>query len=248
MSKPAAQGPVAAGLGVFVTGLVYGSTWAQRGMTADQVAASEPGPEMLLSGAAGLIAGFVLWLVFRRKPGSRSVPVDVAPDAPRLLVDDQVRVAWTGHSRISWALWAVLGVGVLSMLIPIVQSLMTGSWSMAVFMLLAAALIAVAGSAMAATVTVNVHGVQVKALRRFSLATIPWSGIAGATVMPVSPLRDFGGWGSRLGLHGEQGIITAGGSALRIDRGAEGIFVITVMDAETAAAAVNTLVTRRNGE
>ncbi len=47
-------------------------------------------------------------------------------------------------------------------------------------------------------------------------------------------------------LEGEHGIITAAGPALRLDRGHDDPLVITVTDAEAAAAAVNTLVSRRS--
>ena len=99
---------------------------------------------------------------------------------------------------------------------------------------------------MSATVTVGAPGVRVRALGLITWADVPLRDIAGATVTRVNPMRDFGGWGRRLNLRGEHGIITAAGPALRLDRGHGDPLVITVTDAEAAAAAVNTLVSRRS--
>ncbi|WIY83055.1 DUF1648 domain-containing protein [Propionimicrobium sp. PCR01-08-3] len=197
----------AIGMAVFIAGLSNASVWMQRGMSADEVAAS---------------------------------------DAPRLMVDDSVRVAWTGRTRSSAVMWAVLGLGVLAVAIPAIQTLLAGSVGLGLLLLILAAFIALSAFALSGTVTVDARGLRVRSLGAISWATIPLDSIAGATVAEVRPLADFGGWGRRLGRDGSHGVITASGPALRLDRGDEGAFLITVQDAESAAAAVNTLVNRRN--
>ena len=248
MKQGRVMGPLGVGLAVFIGGLSNGAAWMQRGMTPDEVASSDPGWAILISGIAGVIVGVGLWLVFRRRPIPGGVAADVAADAPRLLVDDPVRVAWIGHTAASKVVWVFLGVGIAATAIPAVSSFAAGSWGLGIFCALTAALLTVLGLAMSATVTVGAPGVRVRALGLITWADVPLRDIAGATVTRVNPMRDFGGWGRRLNLRGEHGIITAAGPALRLDRGHGDPLVITVTDAEAAAAAVNTLVSRRSKE
>lgn len=236
----------AIGMAVFIAGLSNASVWMQRGMSADEVAASDPGSAIVLSLIAGGVVGAGFWLIFRKHPNSAQVKADVASDAPRLMVDDSVRVAWTGRTRSSAVMWAVLGLGVLAVAIPAIQTLLAGSVGLGLLLLILAAFIALSAFALSGTVTVDARGLRVRSLGAISWATIPLDSIAGATVAEVRPLADFGGWGRRLGRDGSHGVITASGPALRLDRGDEGAFLITVQDAESAAAAVNTLVNRRN--
>lgn len=119
------------------------------------MASSDPGWAILISGIAGVIVGVGLWLVFRRKPIPGGVAADVAADAPRLLVDDPVRVAWIGHTAASKVVWVFLGVGIAATVIPAVSSFAAGSWGLGIFCALTAALLTVLGLAMSATVAVS---------------------------------------------------------------------------------------------
>ena len=246
MKQGRIMGPLSVGLAVFLSGLGNGAAWMQRGMTPDEVASSDPGWVMLISAIAGVVVGAALWLVFRRTPTPGGVAANVAADAPRLLVDDPVRVAWIGHTAVSKMVWVFLGFGIVVTVVPAVRAFAAGSWGLGIFLMLFAALLTVFGLAMYATATVDARGVRVRALGLITWADIPLSEIAGATVTVVNPVGEFGGWGRRIGFAGEQGIVTDAGPALRLDRGHDAPFVITVSDAEAAAAEVNTLVGRRS--
>ena len=171
--------------------------------------------------------------------------VNIDATAPRLLVDDAVTLAWTGRTRVARAVAVVIGLGALSTAVLIPMMIAAGTWGSALLMALLTALIVVLGLAMAANVTVDGRGVRARALGFIPWFDVPLNAIAGATVVDVRPLRDFGGWGMRVGFNGERGLITAGGPALRIDRGEQGPFLVTAADAEAAAATLNTLVARR---
>lgn len=245
MKQGRVMGPIAAATAIFMSGAINGTIFAQRGMSAEQVRSAGPDWMLLWSGVIALAVGVLLALVFRRRPSNTPVPAAVAETAPRLLVDDSVRLAWTGRTPVSKAVWVALGFGVVVTAIPMVLMLIGGAWSAAIMMAATIALLVVLGFATSANVTVDARGVRARSLGFIPWATIPLDTISGATVTHVSPLGDFGGWGRRIGFNGDQGLVTAEGPGLRLDRGELGAFIITVADAEAAAATVNTLVARR---
>jgi hypothetical protein len=57
-------------------------------------------------------------------------------------------------------------------------------------------------------------------------------------------LREFGGWGYRVGTDGTVGIVVRTGEGLRIRRTGDRSLVVTVDDAATGAALLNTLADR----
>lgn len=240
-------GPISAATAVFMSVTMNGSVWLQRGMNADQIRDASFGLVVVVAGIAAAAVGVLGWLILRRSPSSEPVPVNIATTAPRLLVDEAVTLAWTGRTRLAPVAMVVLAVGVLVNVIPVPLMIANGNWGSALVMALLAALIAVLGLAMAANVTVDARGVRARALGFIPWVDVPMHTIAGATVRNVSPLGEFGGWGLRAGFHGERGLITSGGPALRIDRGDQGPFLITLTDAEAAAATLNTLLARREG-
>ncbi|KAA6213349.1 DUF1648 domain-containing protein [Streptomyces albofaciens JCM 4342] len=96
-------------------------------------------------------------------------------------------------------------------------------------------------------------GVQVTADRRgLTVASslvprprlrIPLARMREAGVQRISPLADFGGWGYRL-RSGRSGIVLRRGEALALRLANGRVFVVTVDDAATGAALLNTLLTR----
>lgn len=243
-------GPVAGGTAVFLSSVMNGSVWMQRGMTAEQVAAaSSPDLPLVAGGLVALLVGGLLHLGLRRKPSDAAVPVEIAATAPRLLVDDAVRVAWTGRTRVARAVWVLLGAVGLVTVVPMAAMLVAGTWGGAVIMAFTVVLLVVVGAAMVANVSIDARGVRARVLGVVPLVNIPLTSISAASVTQVSPLGEFGGWGLRVGLNGEMGLVTSAGPAVRIERGSqEGPFLITLTDAEAAAATLNTLLSRRGGD
>ncbi len=241
------MGPISAATAVFMSVVMNGSLWLQRGMAAEQVPDASFDLAMVVASIAAAAVGVLGWLVFRRPRSEAPVPLNIASNAPRLLVDEAVTLAWTGRTRLAPAAIVVLGIGTLATVIPVPLMVASGNWGSAIVMALLAVVIAVLGLAMAANVAVDARGVRARALGFIPWADVPMQTIAGATVKNVNPLGDFGGWGLRAGFNGERGLITSGGPALRIDRGDQGPFLITLSDAEAAAATLNTLLARREG-
>lgn len=245
MKQGRAMAPIAAATAVFMSATINGTVISQRGLSAEQVPTASMGWSVIWGAALAVGVGLALWALVRKRASEAPVPADVAVDAPRLLVDDSVRLAWTGRTPVSRAVWIVLGLAGLTVAIPMVLMAYNRQWSGALLMGLTLLLLLLVGLGMSASVTVDARGVRASSLGFIRWARIPLETIAGATVGDVSPLGDFGGWGRRIGFNGEQGLVTAGGPALRLDRGEQGVFVFTLADAEAAAATVNTLIGRR---
>ncbi len=62
--------------------------------------------------------------------------------------------------------------------------------------------------------------------------------IASVRAIDVDPFAEFGGWGLRYGLDGRYGVVLRRGEALEVTRVGGRRFVVTVDDAQTAAAAL----------
>jgi hypothetical protein len=73
---------------------------------------------------------------------------------------------------------------------------------------------------------------------------VPLSDIASADVATIDPFGQFGGWGIRYGFGGRVGIILRSGEALEVIRKSGRSIVITVDDAESAAALLGGLIAR----
>ncbi|MEV4944332.1 hypothetical protein [Streptomyces sp. NPDC053755] len=94
-------------------------------------------------------------------------------------------------------------------------------------------------------VTVDRRGVTVRpALAPWPRVGVPLEGVEGAVARDVDAVREFGGWGYRVRAH-RTGLVLRSGEALVVRREGGREFAVTVPDAATAAALLNTLVERR---
>lgn len=93
-------------------------------------------------------------------------------------------------------------------------------------------------------VTVDREGLTVRSVLRWPRYRVPLDEVVRADVTHVSPLRDFGGWGWRVGRDGRVGVVLRRGEALQVTRTARRSIVVTVDGAATAAGVLNALVDR----
>ncbi|MYT28111.1 MULTISPECIES: hypothetical protein [unclassified Streptomyces] len=188
--------------------------------------------------AAGAAAGVLAWLL-------------AGPDAPaprtgtgaagRLDLPAGVRAGW---SRTVSSLPLAL-VGGLLTAVGILQ-IVLGALLGGAVMGLGGALVV---GCCSARVTVDRRGLTVQpALLPFPLRRIPLAKVAEATSRSIAALSEYGGWGYRIRPGGSGLLLRSGeGVVLRLTNGRE--FVVTVDDAATAAALLNTyLDRRRSGE
>ncbi|MET9347059.1 DUF1648 domain-containing protein [Streptomyces termitum] len=192
--------------------------------------------------AVALGAGVVLALAGHGL--SRLVPPEdataagtrIAPGAPRLDLGAGEAAGWsraTASAPLTALALLFLAGGVVAALL--------GPWPL----LLLAVAVAVPGLALARVrVVVDRHGLTVRStLFPRPRVHVPLAEIAGADVREVRALREFGGWGYRVRAH-RSGVVLRSGEALTVRRGNGREFVVTVPDAGTAAALLNTLAER----
>lgn len=91
-------------------------------------------------------------------------------------------------------------------------------------------------------VTVERHGVRARlGLFGFPRRFIATDAIVRAIVVNVRPVKDYRGWGDRLG-HGTRAFVSRRGEALRLELTRGPAFVVTIDDARRAADRVNAFV------
>jgi membrane protein len=243
--------PIAGGVATLLTVSLNGMLMNQRGLTEEQVLASSvpsPVPLLFVGMLTAILVGVGMAFALRRRPDGLEVPVALDDADPRLAVDEDIRVAWTGRTRVGRGVLAALGASaVVTLILMICWLLVHPSWEPLVFMALLLLTFAFVGATTSASVTIDSRGVRIRGVGPISFADIPLTGIAKASVVDINPFRDFGGLGQRYALDGTRGFITGKGAALRVDRGeSEGAFIITLHAPEAAATALNTLVARRS--
>jgi len=237
---PSARGPLAGfggAVAVFLGGLLFGSLTSQRpGEVAQAFPVSWLLPTLLLAA----VVGVGLWRWGRlRPPALDGTPRPVPVGAVRLDVPDTTRVAWTGHA-------ALPDVGImLVVLLAVTPLLVVAVLGMPWLLLLAVGIVALLVLTGSARVVVDAEGLRVTSLF-LTWSRVPLDRVAEARTGTVSPLREFGGYGWRIGKDGTRGFVTRSGEALVVERIGEPPVVVTVDDAAEAAAVLNTLASRRS--
>lgn len=214
---------------------VLGSLDLQRGL-ADASLTPDVHGVMLLGVLIGGIGGALAALL---TPGDRPQPTTdpVPPTAARVPLAPQERATWVGRVTGSMII-AVAGVVALAAAVT--------AWAAhsTVALTPLAVVILVLLAHVQFTVTVDSRGLQARSLLGFPRLTVPADEVLHAEEVMVSPLRDFGGWGYRIGAGGRVGIVLRSGVALQVTRSGGRVYVVTVDDAATGAALLNTLTAR----
>ncbi len=220
---------LSSGLAVFITVLSLSGVHAQRGLT-DAHQARLPGVGLALAVAAGFAAaGLTFWLA----PPSPGGPRPASSELPHLPLRRDERAVWTSHDASPIVLVAAGALVILAGGIYLLTHELVGSG-----ITLAAA--AVVASLTGVRVRVDQEGLtwRMGVFHR----RIPLSHITSARAVKVDPMK-YGGWGYRLSGNG-QAIVTRRGPGLRITRSGASDLTITVPDAQTGAALLNTLLDR----
>lgn len=216
------------GLGVAFTSL--GLALAQRGSTdAAAVTLGEVAP--------WIGAGFVLAAIIGVGFALLTRPVPIAPPTlgrgpAALQLAPGERASWS--RSVSASARILVPSLVVFVVIAAVFLLVGLPWVAVVYVVLGAVVL----SNLVWSVRVDAGGLRVRSafgVPRFSVAA---SDVLEARVIPVDPLRQFGGWGIRVG-GGTWGVIIRAGEAIEVVRAGKSSFVVTVDDAETAATLLN---------
>lgn len=214
--------------------IIFGASLAsQRGATDAQT--TQFSPWWFLP--AALVGAAVTWLV------ARGIPTPPAPartrrvpaSAPRLDVADDQQVWWSGYAAGGLSVRIALG----GLLVAALVVAVVGPWFVALILVLVAVLVA---ALTAFRVVVGREQVVATGLFGWPRIGIPLGTVTQAEVGEVNPLA-WGGWGLRY-RPGGVAIVTRKGPGLTLERTDGSTVVLSVTDAATAAATINTLVER----
>ncbi|MFF8409762.1 DUF1648 domain-containing protein [Streptomyces omiyaensis] len=224
-----------AGLLGTLLGLVVGDNLD----AADPARVVSPLSNLAVAAAVGGVLALAGHALSRLVPpeGPAGAEGGAGPDAPRLDLGAGELAGWSRATASA----PLTALGLL-LLAGGAAGALLGPWPL----LPLAALIAVPGLALARVrVNVDRHGLTVRStLVPRPRVHVPLADIAGADVRQVDALREFGGWGYRVRAH-RTGVVLRSGEALVVRRGSGREFAVTVPDARTAAALLNTLAERR---
>ena len=231
-------GGMAAGLPVLLT-VTLADALRRHLDLADATAVPPPGPDLAVAVLAAVAVGTAVGALAREDPAGPEVDQPPPAHAPRP-VDVDTTNSWHGrnHTIPTGLRWLVAGVIVgLTALAAV-----TTWWLLFVPGFLA--------PAMLATVRFEVHvdrrGLLVTILGGRRMLEVPLEQVVGADVERIDePFWRFGGWGLRVDTTGRLGVVTRGGTALRVHRSDGREVLITVDDAWDAAATLNALVDQR---
>ncbi|MFF1546072.1 DUF1648 domain-containing protein [Streptomyces sp. NPDC058291] len=174
-------------------------------------------------------------LLARRLPSPDPVSAPASP-APLGLADGEL-AAWA-HATGSWPIGAL---GVLLTAAALALLPFTGPAAAAPLLLGGLPCLCFAR----VSVTVGLQGLTVSPGRLpWPRIRLPLESISDASHRRVDALGDFGGWGYRI-RPGASGVILRSGPALVVRRAGGREFAVTVDDAATAAALLNSLIARR---
>lgn len=172
-------------------------------------------------------------------PGDPAMPAHepVAADAPRTALRDGERAVWLRRA----AGGPGLAVGAGAIAVTVVLAVVLETWAMLVVPVLLAGLFA---AMFAFRVRVDAAGLTVRSALGWPGTHVPAAEVLAASVVEVSPLAEFGGWGWRVGRGGRVGVVLRKGEALLVERTGGRSLVVTVDDAASGAALLNAVAAR----
>lgn len=231
------------GTSVFLTVLITWSTLAQRGLE-DARDAPSVGIALLVSLLAAAVLGVAGWLLQPDQPFRPGVADAVEPLA---LAGDE-RAVWLQRASFSRGPLLVLSGAVILLIVLTVANifLRAPGWSNVV--LIASTLLVGFGVAASAAFHVRVDhtGLSITSVLGFPRLSVPAAQITAVEAVEVSPVGEFGGWGWRF-VPGRIGIVLRRGEGMTVHRVGRRAITITVDDAATGAALLETYARRAMG-
>ncbi|MEZ0449153.1 DUF1648 domain-containing protein [Cellulomonas sp. ICMP 17802] len=230
---------LALGLTAFISALTVGLLDLQRGL-ADASQTGPTGLVLTLAFTLGIAAAALgAWLT----PGDLHQPTtDPVPASAAVLdLGPDETASWVAHAESRAAL--VVG-GSVTVLVVALGLLLSTPFVLVPALVVAAAIASIAWF----TVTVDRRGLTVRSAVGWPRAVVPLDEVVRADVVAVRPFAEFGGWGYRVGRGGRVGVVLRTGQGLQVERTGGRSFVVTVDDAATGAALLNTLAARARAD
>ena len=221
----------ALGMAVLGSVLTTGDTWLHRG-----IAEGGPWPSTTAVTVSAIVAGVTCGtLAFFAQPRQELTRPGMHTPAA-LVLGEQERAVWMHTTAIpAWGR-AGLALGAVGLLAGAVGLLASGNAAGGVPMVVALVVVILAAAmATAFRVRVDQLGISAVSMVGWPRFTVAAEDVGSVAVVRVDGLGEFGGFGIRSAL-GATGIIMRNGEALEVTRRSGKRLVITVDDAETAAA------------
>lgn len=233
------------GTAVLGSTLTTGAMWLHRG-----VAEGGPWPSTTPTSLAAVGAGVVLGTVaYFAQPHQDVVRPETHSPAP-LALGDHERAVWMRSTTIPTPLLTLLTLAAVGIAVAATSLAAAGRTSVAITLFAAVLFVVIAGAmATSFRVRVDQRGVTATSVVGWPRFVVPAGEVERVAVVKVDGLGEFGGFGLRSTI-GARGIIMRNGEALEVTRTGGRRLVITVDDADTAAALLTTVAARaheRNG-
>ncbi|WP_052460495.1 DUF1648 domain-containing protein [Microbacterium gorillae] len=232
---------------VFLAIGLTASVAIQRGVP-DAHDVRDPGWELLLGAIVAVVVFAGAWFA---QPKVAPAPAAEAV-SDTLTLPEQARAVWTRTVWISRSGLIGLGIAVIVSVVAAISIAVSGTSTAWIPAGLAVLIAVMATTTLAFRVTVDARGLTVRALVGWPVFRIPLQDMSEVAATEVYPMADFGGWGVRFAGGGRTGVVLRGGEALEVRRRSGRSLVVTVDDAERAAAVLDALRRRgagvRNGE
>lgn len=196
----------------------------------------------------GLLAvAFVAWAAvtaaawFAQPSVTVDGSADPAPDADRIELAETERAVWVGETRMSKPFLLVMVLTVLVLLgSTILLAAAAGApawWGMSLVLALVVGLFACTTWFW---VRVDADGLEVRSIVGWPVFRVPSNDIVEVSAARINPFAELGGWGLRIA-PGRFGIAPRSGEGLVVRRRSGRLFIVTVDDADTAAALLATI-------
>jgi hypothetical protein len=209
--------------------------------------ASPLAPALPLGGGAvlAIAAALLTWWLLPRE-ASASIGVEAADALP---IRPGEVAGWTGKADLPAWFVSLIAAVAAALIVFGVLLLLTIGWKVWPIFLSPTLLLVVLLVTAQFVVTAGPRGFIVRSAIGWPRLSIPAASLAKAGVVQIDPMADFGGWGIRWVIgpnhRGRWGIVTHRGPGLEVVRRDGRSIVVTVDDAGTAAAVLETYVTKR---
>lgn len=243
-------GPINRLISAIVLGAVVLIFIMQVGTTIPQLDLADAGempsvnPTMFAAFGAAALSGV---LGFLAQPKLHIAPQADGATAQKLDLTDTERVAWFGSAtatQMYW--WIVAGANALVLgAFVMTLSVRPFAWQPAVIMGATVVLVLVLTLMCSHfEVRINESGLRARALLGWPTFRVRAADVERVEAASINPFGEFGGWGLRWDGGGQTGIVLRRGEGIRITRANGKKLVITLDDAEGAAAVLATVAAR----
>lgn len=209
--------------------------------------ASPSAPGLPLAG--GLILAVAVALITWRLLPCESPAGSAVQAEDTLPVKAGEVAAWTGRIDLpAWFVTVIAGVAAVLIMVGVLLIMIKG-WHLWPIFISPALLLLVLLFTAQFMVTAGPRGFVVRSALGWPRLSVPASDVVKAGIVSIDPMADFGGWGIRWVIgpsrKGRWGVVTRRGSGLEVVRRDGRSIVVTVDDAGTTAAVLETYASKQ---